>query len=115
MNNIDLKELRIKNKLTQQEMADLCNVSLRTIQNWESGDVEIPKNQEKMIAKAFNIVLPATLIKGHCNIGQGNCNNINSDATIHEIIQDLRKQLDIKDSQIEKLLKIIEIKENKNA
>lgn len=39
---VDLKELRNRVGLTQQELADAVGVSVNTIQNWESGKV-IPK------------------------------------------------------------------------
>lgn len=34
---MDVKELRNKYNLTQQELADKCGVTLRTVQNWERG------------------------------------------------------------------------------
>lgn len=34
---MDIKELRRKNNLTQQELAEKCGVTLRTVQNWEQG------------------------------------------------------------------------------
>lgn len=34
---MDIKELRKKNNLTQQELAEKCGVTLRTVQNWEQG------------------------------------------------------------------------------
>ena len=34
---MDVKELRNKCNLTQQELADKCGVTLRTVQNWEKG------------------------------------------------------------------------------
>ncbi len=34
----EIKEFRKKNKLTQAELADICNVSKKTIQRWETSD-----------------------------------------------------------------------------
>lgn len=34
---IDIRKLRERRGLTQQELADRCGVTLRTIQNWEGG------------------------------------------------------------------------------
>lgn len=35
--NIDAKDIRLKNKLTQSEFAMMIGVSPRTLQNWEQG------------------------------------------------------------------------------
>lgn len=35
--NIDAKDIRLKNKLTQSEFAMMIGVSARTLQNWEQG------------------------------------------------------------------------------
>lgn len=37
-NNFDLKKFREEHKITQQEVAALCKVSLRTVQSWESNN-----------------------------------------------------------------------------
>lgn len=34
---IDIKSLREQKGLTQKELAERCNVTLRTVQNWEQG------------------------------------------------------------------------------
>lgn len=60
MNNIELKVLRNKNNITQDELAKLCNVSLRTIQNWEGGNIEIPKSKEKVLDNIFNKIAVGT-------------------------------------------------------
>ena len=44
-----LRELQRAEKLTQQELADIAEVSKRTIQNWEDGTSDIkPKKAEKL-------------------------------------------------------------------
>ena len=42
MGYLDLKKLRKKNDITQEKLAELCDVSLRTIQNWEKNPDNIP-------------------------------------------------------------------------
>ena len=42
MGYLDLKKLRKKNNVTQEKLAELCDVSLRTIQNWEKNPDNIP-------------------------------------------------------------------------
>ena len=45
---MDVKVIRKGLKLTQREFADVCGVTLRTIQNWEAGGV-IPLSNQKFI------------------------------------------------------------------
>lgn len=42
MGYLDLKKFRKKNNVTQEKLAELCDVSLRTIQNWEKNPDNIP-------------------------------------------------------------------------
>jgi len=44
LNYLELKKIRKELKLTQQELANKLQVNIRTVQKWESGDVEIRKS-----------------------------------------------------------------------
>lgn len=50
-----IKELRKAQKLTQQEVADACNITKRTLQNYEAGS-SYPKQREiySRLAKVLN-------------------------------------------------------------
>jgi len=50
-----IKELRIKKGLTQEELADLTEVSARTIQRIENGEVDPRAYTLQMIAKALEV------------------------------------------------------------
>lgn len=50
-----IKELRIKNKLTQIELADKLFVSDKTVSSWESGRTEPDFNMLSDICKALNV------------------------------------------------------------
>jgi len=50
-----IKELRIKKGLTQEELADRTEVSARTIQRIENGDVDPRAYTLQMIAKALDV------------------------------------------------------------
>lgn len=45
----DVKRIREKQGLTQSQLADICGVTLRTVQNWENGKV-IPPAMAKLLA-----------------------------------------------------------------
>lgn len=51
----NIKELRKQRKESQSTLASVVGVSLRTIQNYESGDVNIPLNNLKKIAQHYDV------------------------------------------------------------
>lgn len=53
MNALELKEKRKKKGLTQQQLADLIGVSLKTIANYEKGEV-IPASKNAILLKVLN-------------------------------------------------------------
>ena len=60
--NTTLKEKRIANQYTQQELADRIQVSKRSISNWESGRT-IPDLQSIVkLAKLYDISLDSLLL-----------------------------------------------------
>lgn len=50
-----LRELQRAKKLTQQELADIAEVSKRTIQNWEDGTSNIKLEKAKKLADYFGV------------------------------------------------------------
>lgn len=49
MNNFDdIKKFRERKSLTQRQLAEVCGVTLRTVQNWEAGKT-IPDNIVKLL------------------------------------------------------------------
>ena len=50
-----LRELQRAEKLTQQELADIAEVSKRTIQNWEDGTSNIKPEKAEKLADYFGV------------------------------------------------------------
>ena len=50
-----IKELRIKKGMTQEELADMTELSARTIQRIENGEVDPRSYTLQMIAKALDV------------------------------------------------------------
>jgi transcriptional regulator with XRE-family HTH domain len=50
-----LKELRLKNDLTQMQLAEKLNVKQSTVSMWESGSVKPPLNKISALASALNV------------------------------------------------------------
>ena len=64
-NNIGtrIKETRKRRGLNQKDLADLLNKSLRTVQKYESGDIEVSIAMINEIAKHLNVT--STYLLGH--------------------------------------------------
>lgn len=56
-----LRELQRAEKLTQQELADIAEVSKRTIQNWEKRENNIKPEKAKKLADYFGVSIPYLL------------------------------------------------------
>jgi DNA-binding XRE family transcriptional regulator len=92
MNSLELKELRKKQGLTQQQLANLIGVSLKTVQNYEKGEV-IPETKHEILRNVLNPMVinePNTEYK----IIQTNC---------EEKLQNAIKEIELKNEIIELL------------
>ncbi len=49
MNNLDIKEIRKKLNLSQKDFGKMLGVSLRSVQNWESGDRNISETAKILL------------------------------------------------------------------
>lgn len=56
-----LKQLRKSRKMKQAELADLIEVSSRTISHWEKGEREITSNKLGQLADHFGVSIPYLL------------------------------------------------------
>jgi transcriptional regulator with XRE-family HTH domain len=55
---LKIKELRRAKNQSQTELSEVIGVSLRTIQNYESGSVDVPINKLKKIAQHYDVTIP---------------------------------------------------------
>lgn len=53
--NEQTKRIKKRKKLTQKELADIAEVSKRTIQNWEDGTSNIKPEKAKKLADYFGV------------------------------------------------------------
>ena len=51
------KELRLENRVTQKQIADMLNMSKMAVSHWENGDSEPSIEQLKILAKFFNVTV----------------------------------------------------------
>lgn len=119
---IDVRKLREANGLTQQDLADKCGVSLRTVQNWENGKT-IPESMLRLlktIGDSETISSFATEKGVSVSAGRGSKVNVGTEterfiSAIEKQQELMSRQLDAlvkKDDQIDRLLSILEKSNN---
>lgn len=89
-----LRELQRAEKLTQQELADIAEVSKRTIQNWEDGTSNIKPEKAKKLADHFGVSVGYLL--GYDDSGFKN----EADIKVAVLDETLKKLHIIKDNMI---------------
>lgn len=115
MNNLELRENRRIRNITQGQLAEMCNVSLRTIQNWESGEVEIPKTKEKLLEKIFDKT-NTSITQTVNGVGNNNLEITTLDKALCEISAQRKlteaalKQNEKSQEQIDRLISLLEKK-----
>ncbi|MCM8872461.1 MAG: helix-turn-helix domain-containing protein [Paludibacteraceae bacterium] len=117
---MDVKKAREYLNVTQHELAELCGVTLRTIQNWESGK-PIPKNKVKLLQtliesnnkQPMNVYMPSIVDQEKENLYNTLKTQQELAAKMIDELSQFRQMIQKKDEHIEKLLAIITNKENK--
>ena len=107
---VDVHKLRLALDLTQADFAKLCGVTVRTVQNWEIGNVKIPEMtmktlrgmRDEVIARNDSLVLPSP------NMTKTTVNTTELLAILHAKDAQLEKTL----IEISKMREIIERKDS---
>ena len=60
----NIKKYRLENKLSQDDLAELCSVARCTVTNWENGRRLPNFDSVKMLAKIFNITMEELIENG---------------------------------------------------
>lgn len=122
---IDVKKIRIKKGLTQKELAKICGVTVRTIQNWENG-ATIPDLAQKHLLQINekDEIISSNATGNSVSVAAGKGSNVNVGSEAERLLTMLehsQKQIDQhlelaknKDEQIAALLSIIDKLTNSN-
>ena len=117
MSDFDIKEIRTKLSVTQEELAKMLGVSVRTVQNWESG-AKIPESKHAILRDL--VVRPHRYAGGEQVNTHGdniNGNNVTVNKTDAEKMLDLlaSKEDSLRKSQeqIDRLIAMLEKLTNK--
>lgn len=116
---IDVKKIREDKGLTQKELADLCGVTTRTVQNWENGGT-IPDMVQKYLTQISgqNETISSSASGNSVSVAAGNGSNVNlgkETERLLSLLEHSQKQIDAhlelakaKDLQISSLLAVID-------
>ena len=92
-----LRELQRAGKLTQQELADIAEVSKRTIQNWEDGTSNIKPEKAEKLADYFGVSVGYLLGYDDNDINQMNR------------LKELRKEKGLTQTDLAELLEVTKL------
>lgn len=95
MNDLDIKKIREKLEISQEQLAEMVGVHPRTVQNWESGST-IPKSKHAILR---DLVLKPQRYAGGGEQKNVNGNNINGN------------NVTVNPADMDKLLEILSMKE----
>lgn len=116
--------MREKLGLTQDQLAERCGVTTRTVQNWENGKT-IPENNQILLREIMNKgeMVSSSPKDGSISVVAGNDGNVNvggETARLISLLEHSQEQIDRhlllveeKNRQISRLLNIIENINNK--
>lgn len=118
---IDIKKLREAHGLTQQDLAEKCGVTLRTVQNWEKGKT-IPESALRLLQTIGNEGenISSFASDNGVSVSAGRGSNVNVGTETERFILTIEKQQELmsrhldaiakRDEQIDRLLSILEKK-----
>lgn len=107
---MDVKALREKLQMTQQELADNCGVTVRTVQNWEDGR-KIPVAMMKLLK---NIEDSHEIISSFNQDKSVNVECVHINADTERIFAHLERQQDIMSRQLEEIVEMRKLAQKKD-
>ena len=112
MNDLDIKKIRTDLGLTQVEFAKRLGISMRTVQNWESGGA-IPESKHEILRGLkpqtyFGGNVEQTNVMGNNNIQGGNAGFTAELSKLVELLAAKETSLQNAQAHIDRLLAIID-------
>ena len=116
---IDIKKLREQKGLTQKELAERCNVTLRTVQNWEQGK-HIPESTLILLELLGFPVREGEIVSSFASGNSVSVSKSKEDTETDKFLAALERQQELlleqmkannkRDEQIDRLLTLLENK-----
>lgn len=101
---MDIKKLREKFNYTQAQLAEICGVTLRTVQNWENGKV-IPPAMLKLLEsiESNEMISSGNASENGVSVAAGNGSQINLNQYTERFFATLEKQQELMSRQLEEM------------
>ncbi len=113
---MDIKKLRAQLNVTQQELAEMCGVTLRTVQNWETGR-PIPERALRLldvIANSREIISAGDAAKNSVSVAASKGSQVILNPDTQQFFSTLEKQQDIMSRQLEELAEMRRLTQKKD-
>ena len=113
---MDVKKLRDQLRVTQQELAEKCGVTLRTVQNWETGK-PIPERALKLlevIASSREIISAGDASENGVSVAAGKGSQVTLASDAQQFFSTIEKQQDLMSRQLEELAEMRRLTQKKD-
>lgn len=113
---MDVKKLREQIGATQQALAEMCGVTLRTVQNWETGK-PVPERARKLlevIAGNRDVVLSGSAKDNGVSVAAATGSQVTLNPDTQHFFSTLEKQQEIMSRQLEELAEMRRLTQKKD-
>ncbi len=113
---MDVKKLREQIGATQQALAEMCGVTLRTVQNWETGK-PVPERARKLlevIAGNRDVVLSGSAKDNGVSVAAATGSQVTLNPDTQRFFSTLEKQQEIMSRQLEELAEMRRLTQKKD-
>lgn len=113
---MDVKKIREKMGVTQQQLAGMCGVTLRTVQNWETGK-PLPERARKLleaIVSSRETISSGDAAQNGVSVAAGTGSQVTLNPDTQQFFSTLERQQDIMSRQLEELAEMRRLTQKKD-
>jgi len=113
---MDVKKIREKMGVTQLQLAGMCGVTLRTVQNWETGK-PLPERAQKLleaIASSNETISSGSAAQNGVSVAAGTGSQVTLNPDTQQFFSTLERQQDIMSRQLEELAEMRRLTQKKD-
>ncbi len=113
---MDVKKIREKMGVTQLQLAGMCGVTLRTVQNWETGK-PLPERAQKLleaIVSSRETISSGDASQNGVSVATGTGSQVTLNPDTQQFFSTLERQQDIMSRQLEELAEMRRLTQKKD-